>query len=116
MDERSWHSGRIFEAWEQIHSALNEAMEALPLETLAFLAERASDRIIRDAAADALNEDMDAVNAEKLRRLFHKEADEMGNADSLRLCDRIAARRVDRSALGGHRHRRSRALCEQGLR
>ena len=78
MDDETWHLGKIFEAWDQIHRALYEAMSPLPPQTLAFLAERASDRIIRDKAAGVLDdlagEDEDAAaKADEWRRLFRRE-------------------------------------------
>jgi hypothetical protein len=80
VDDETWHPGQIYEAWGEIHRALHEAMTPLPPHTLAFLAERASDRIIRDKAAEVLDrldsldgEYEDALSrADALRRLFRK--------------------------------------------
>jgi hypothetical protein len=47
----TWHPDEIFKAWNKIHHNLYEAMKDLPHETLQFLAFRASDQIIRSAAA-----------------------------------------------------------------
>jgi hypothetical protein len=51
----TWHPGEIYQAWDKIHHALYEVMRQLPHETLQFLAFRASDPIIRNAAADVLD-------------------------------------------------------------
>jgi hypothetical protein len=51
----TWHPGEIYKAWENIHHALYEVMKQLPYETLQFLAFRAADPIIRDAAAGTLD-------------------------------------------------------------
>jgi hypothetical protein len=51
----TWHPGEIYKAWEKIHHALYEAMKQLPHETLQFLAFRAADPIIRNAAAGTLD-------------------------------------------------------------
>jgi hypothetical protein len=50
-----WHSGEIYRAWEQIHHALREAIKPLPRQALVFLANRASDEIIRSQAAEVLD-------------------------------------------------------------
>ena len=50
----TWHPGRIYEAWEEINRSLYEAMKTLPRESIQFLAFRASDAIIRQAAANVL--------------------------------------------------------------
>jgi hypothetical protein len=50
-----WGSNQIYQAWEQIHRALAEAMKPLPRQTLAFLIDRASDGIIRAHAAEVLD-------------------------------------------------------------
>jgi hypothetical protein len=55
MDEGAWHLGRIYEAWEQIHRALLEAMKPLPRQTLVFLANRATERMVRVQAAELLD-------------------------------------------------------------
>jgi hypothetical protein len=80
-DEWAWHPGRVYEGWAVIHRALNDVMATLPKETLAFLSERAYDMIIRDAAADALNANVDAATVIELRRTFRKEADETEESD-----------------------------------
>jgi hypothetical protein len=54
VDDRAWHPGRIFEAWGEIHASLHETMRKLPRETVQFLAFRASDAIIRQAAINVL--------------------------------------------------------------
>jgi hypothetical protein len=51
----TWHPGKIYEAWKEFHRALLEAMKPLPRPTLAFLASRANDQIIRSNAADILD-------------------------------------------------------------
>ena len=51
----AWHPGEIYRAWEKIHHALYEVMKELPHETLQFLAFRASEPIIRSAAAAVLD-------------------------------------------------------------
>lgn len=55
MDDIGWLSGEIFEGWEAIHRALLEAMKVLPRRTLAFMANRASDQIIRNSAIYVLD-------------------------------------------------------------
>ena len=55
MDDIGWEPGEIFEGWEAIHRALLDAMKLLPRQTLAFMADRASDRIIRSNAAYLLD-------------------------------------------------------------
>jgi hypothetical protein len=55
MDEGAWHSGHIYEAWTQINRAVLEVMKRLPRQTLAFMAHRASDAIIRDGARHILD-------------------------------------------------------------
>jgi hypothetical protein len=50
-----WHSGEIYRGWEQIHHALLEVMKTLPRGTLRFMADRASDGIIRNTAAYILD-------------------------------------------------------------
>jgi hypothetical protein len=80
-DEGAWHPGRVYEGWAAIHRALNDVMASLPSETLAFFSERAYDMIIRDAAADALNANVDAATVIELRRTFRKEADETEESD-----------------------------------
>jgi hypothetical protein len=51
----AWHPGEIYGAWDKIHKALYEVMKELPHETLQFLAFRATDLIIRNAAAGTLD-------------------------------------------------------------
>jgi hypothetical protein len=51
----AWQSGEIFKGWEAIRSALLEAMKTLPRQTLAFMANRGTDAIIRDNAAQVLD-------------------------------------------------------------
>ena len=77
MEDRAWHPGMIYEAWTEIHRALDEAMTPLPSRTLAFLAERAADKLIRDKAAEALDSVDNLTGAgdgvvtpEDLRQLF----------------------------------------------
>lgn len=73
MEERSWQPGMIFEAWDVIHRALEGAITPLPPQTLAFLAERASDQIIRNKAAQALDSIEGAhKSAEDLRGQFRQ--------------------------------------------
>jgi hypothetical protein len=55
VDDIGWQPGEIFRGWEAIHRALLEAMKPLPRRTLAFMADRASDRIIRSNAAYLLD-------------------------------------------------------------
>ena len=55
MDDQMWGPGQIYRAWEQIHRALLEAMKPLPRQTLVFLANRASDRIVRLQAVELLD-------------------------------------------------------------
>ena len=55
MDDIGWEPGEVFKGWEAIHRALLEAMKVLPRRTLAFMADRASDRIIRSNAAYLLD-------------------------------------------------------------
>ena len=50
MDDIGWQPGEIFKGWEAIHRALLDAMKVLPRRTLIFMADRASDRIIRSNA------------------------------------------------------------------
>ena len=54
MDE-PWELGQIYQAWQQIHRALLEAMKPLPRQTLLFLANRASDGIIRVHAREVID-------------------------------------------------------------
>jgi hypothetical protein len=51
----AWQPGDIYKGWQAIHRALLEAMKLLPRQTLAFMASRASDAIIRDNAAHVLD-------------------------------------------------------------
>jgi hypothetical protein len=51
----TWHPGEIYRAWEKIHHARYEVMKQLPYETIQFMAFRASDPIIRNAAAGVLD-------------------------------------------------------------
>jgi hypothetical protein len=55
VDDMAWQPGEIYEGWEAIHRALLEAMKLLPRQTLAFMASRASDKIIRSSAAYVLD-------------------------------------------------------------
>jgi hypothetical protein len=55
MDDAGWEPGEIFKGWEAIHRALLEAMRVLPPRTLAFMAGRASDGIIRRNAVYLLD-------------------------------------------------------------
>jgi hypothetical protein len=55
MDESAWTPGDIYKAWAKIHHALYEVMKQLPHETLQFLAFRAADPVIRNAAAGTLD-------------------------------------------------------------
>jgi hypothetical protein len=80
-DEGAWHPGRVYEGWAAIHRALNDVMASLPSEMLAFFSERAYDMIIRDAAADALNANADAMSVIELRHTFRKDADEADQSD-----------------------------------
>jgi hypothetical protein len=84
VDDMAWHPGQIYEAWGEIHRALHEAMTPLPPEMLAFLAERASDRIIRDKAAEVLDrlDSLDGEDGDALRRLFRKETKGVGQPES----------------------------------
>ena len=54
MDE-PWELGQVYQAWEQIYRALLEAIKPMPRQTLLFLANRASDRIISFQAAQVLD-------------------------------------------------------------
>jgi hypothetical protein len=53
--DMAWQPGEIYKGWEAIHHALLDAMKLLPRQTLAFMANRASDAIIRDNAAHVLD-------------------------------------------------------------
>jgi hypothetical protein len=55
VDDIGRQPGEIFKGWEAIHRALLEAMKVLPRRTLSFMADRASDRIIRSNATYLLD-------------------------------------------------------------
>jgi hypothetical protein len=55
VDDIGRQPGEIFEGWETVHRALLEAMKLLPRRTLAFMADRASDQIIRNSAIYVLD-------------------------------------------------------------
>ena len=55
MDEPIWQPSQIYSAWEQIYQALLEAIKPLSRQALVFLANRASDGIIRRQAALVLD-------------------------------------------------------------
>jgi hypothetical protein len=50
----AWHAGEISRAWDSINRAVREALKPLHIQTLRFLAHRASDGFIRQAAFDVL--------------------------------------------------------------
>ena len=51
----SWNPSDVYRAWDEINHGLVAVMKQLPAETLQFLAFRASDRIIRQKAAEGLD-------------------------------------------------------------
>ena len=55
MEDPMWGPGHIYRAWDEINRAVLAAIKPLPRPTLLFLANRASDRIVRAHAARVLD-------------------------------------------------------------
>jgi hypothetical protein len=50
----TWDQGEIYKAWASINRAVREALKPQPVQSVRFLAHRASDGFIRQAARDVL--------------------------------------------------------------